>query len=870
MSGSGTKKGYGGSYPDDKLGKMPIELTRSGELPAVHVRASILLVDDRAENLLALEAIFESLGIELVKAHSGPEALKYILTRDFAVILLDVQMPGMDGFETAKLIKARERSRHIPIIFLTAISKEEMFVFKGYTVGAVDYMTKPFDPNILRSKVQVFVDLFRKGEQLKLKEQLLRERDVAEVRRLGEHRYRELAESMPQIVWTADAAGRVTYGNRRWFDCAALAPTEPSALHWDALVAPVDRLRLAEEWQQALRAGRGWECEARLGSHASAGYRWHLVRAVPVRGDPDDHAAATWVGTSTDIHDLKRAEGALRFLADASTVLGSSLACSTTFEQVARLAVQSQADICAIDTVGEDGKLRRTTIATKDSISVDPVFELAFDQDPNAAYGPNRVVRTGEPELISEVTDALKVAIAGDAETLARLRAVPFMSLVRVPLVTRGRTYGAISLVFTESRERYTQDDLDMALDLARRMAAAIDAGELYAAAQAERAKLEDANRAKDEFLATLSHELRTPLNAMLGWTQLLRGGDLEPSEFARALETIERNAKAQAQLIADLLDVSRIITGKLHLNLGKVRLQNLIQGAIDGVRLTASAKKISIDASMDAPVRDVRGDANRLLQVVGNLLSNALKFTPAGGSVHVMLEEHEGSARIVVRDTGQGINKEFLPYVFDRFRQADSTSTRTQGGLGLGLAIVSHLVLAHSGKVTVASEGKDRGATFSVELPIPSEPPESLRPPPAPVSAPVGLSNELADLRVLLVEDEPDGRGMVRVILEHAGATVRAESSAKDACVALEEDHPDVLISDIGLPGEDGYALVGRLRALEAGTNARTIAVALTAYAGEEDRDKAIRAGFDAHVSKPVDAAELISVVSRLSREKA
>ncbi|MEO6419416.1 MAG: ATP-binding protein, partial [Polyangiaceae bacterium] len=466
-------------------------------------------------------------------------------------------------------------------------------------------------------------------------------------------------------------------------------------------------------------------------------------------------------------------------------------------------------------------------------------------------------------------TDAIKVAIAGDAETLARLRAIPFMSLVRVPLVTRGRTYGAFSLVFTESRERYTPDDLEMALDLARRMAAAIDAAELYAAAEAERAKLEDANRAKDEFLATLSHELRTPLNAMLGWTQLLRGGDLDPSEFARALETIERNAKAQAQLIADLLDVSRIITGKLHLNLGKVRLQSLIQGAIDGVRLTASAKKIAIDTSMDAPVREVRGDANRLLQVVGNLLSNALKFTPSGGSVHIALEEHQGSARIVVRDTGQGITKEFLPYVFDRFRQADSTSTRTQGGLGLGLAIVSHLVLAHSGRVTVASDGKDRGATFAVELPIPTEPPDSIRPPAMPPSPSSSASVELADLRVLLVEDEPDGRGMVRVILEHAGATVRAESSAKDACVAFEEYRPDVIISDIGLPGEDGYALIGRLRAIEASSGSRAIAVALTAYAAEEDRDKAIRAGFDAHVSKPVDAIELVSTVARLLQER-
>ena len=534
---------------------------------------------------------------------------------------------------------------------------------------------------------------------------------------------------------------------------------------------------------------------------------------------------------------------------------------------VAQLAVRSHADVCAIDTVGEEGILYRATFAKKPSVTLDPVFELILHQRPDAAFGPNEVVRTGEPELIPEMTDAQRVAMAGDAETLARLRAVPFVSLVRVALITRGRTYGAITLAFTESRERYTQDDLDMVLDLARRMAAAVDASELYAEAELKRATLEDANRAKDEFLATLSHELRTPLNAMLGWTQLLRAGDLEPHEFARALETIERNAKAQAQLIADLLDVSRIVTGKLHLNLAKVRLQNLIQAAIDGVRLTADAKKIRIETSMEAPVRDVSGDADRLLQVVGNLLSNALKFTPSGRSVHITLEEHEGSARIVVRDTGQGITKEFLPYVFDRFRQADSTSTRTQGGLGLGLANVSHLVVAHGGSVSVASEGAGLGASFTVALPIPAEELDSLRPPPAQAMGPSGISRMLAGLHVLLVEDEPDGRGMMRVILERAGATVRAESNAKDATLALVQERPDVLISDIGLPGESGYALVGKLRALEAGSSSRTIAVALTAFAAEEDRGKAIQAGFDAHVSKPVEATELIAVVARLAQ---
>ncbi len=384
---------------------------------------------------------------------------------------------------------------------------------------------------------------------------------------------------------------------------------------------------------------------------------------------------------------------------------------------------------------------------------------------------------------------------------------------------------------------------------------------------QAARRQAEEANRTKDEFLATLSHELRTPLNAILGWVQVLRTGKLDPAAGAKALETIERNARSQAQLIADLLDVSRIITGKLRLDFKPVELRRIIDSALESVRPAADAKGILLDISIGPLASPVLGDADRLQQVIWNLLSNSIKFTSRGGRVEVRLREVGGNAVIRVNDSGIGIRPDFLPYVFDRFRQAEGSITRTHGGLGLGLSIVRHLIELHGGTAEVESAGEGQGATFTVRLPLRAElaeddPLDRTGVTPGLFSAP----DLLAGVRVVVVEDEADTRELLAVALQQCGAEVAAFGSVPEALAAFDRAVPDVLLSDIGVPGEDGYSLIRKVRSREPALGGNVPAAALTAYARAEDRLRALEAGYQTHLAKPIDPAELIATVARLA----
>lgn len=556
---------------------------------------NILVVDDRDENLMAVEAVLNDPGYRLVRARSGREALKEVLDQDFALILLDVVMPGVDGYETATLIRERPRSRQTPIIFLTANDWGAQHVFRGYTVGAVDYLVKPVPGDVLRSKVAVFVELFNRQEALRVAQDEL-EKTIAE-------RTRELAQANV------------------------------------ALSAEVEERKKIEKERVLL---------------------------------------------------LKR-------------------------EQAARL--------------------------------------------------------------------------------------------------------------------------------------------------EAERA-----NRLKDEFLATLSHELRTPLNAIMGWAHVLGQSTQDRETVSRAAQVIRQNAASQSQLIDDILDVSRIVGGKLVLETTLVKVHKVIEDAIDSLAPAATAKSIQVVRTLDREL-NVIGDGDRLQQVVWNLVSNALKFTPKGGRVEVMLQSAEDDAEIVVSDTGIGIAPEFLPFVFDRFRQADSSMSRRHSGLGLGMAIVRHLVELHGGTVSVESSGENQGTTFRLRLSRHSGAVPGVQASPLNRTTEAVADAELEHLHgvhILIVEDDADSRNVLAVLLQRLGALVEAVASAKEAFDRVSHRRPDVLVSDIGMPDEDGYSLMRRVRQM--GGDRRLPAIALTAYARTQDAEEAIASGYDRHLPKPVAPADLIKAIKAVT----
>jgi signal transduction histidine kinase/CheY-like chemotaxis protein len=493
--------------------------------------------------------------------------------------------------------------------------------------------------------------------------------------------------------------------------------------------------------------------------------------------------------------------------------LSQSLEYEKTLASLAALAVPSIADWCAVDLVQDDGEIARLAVA-----HVDPdKIELARQarqryENPNAPYSVTQVIRTGTPAIIPEITDDMIVTAAGgDTARIALLRSLGLTSYICVALTTGGRALGALTLANAASGRRYTDDDLRFAEDIASRAALAVDNAHSYD-------QLYRANRLKDQFLATLSHELRTPLNAILGYARMVSGGMITGDKLSRAVETIERNAVTLPQMVEDVLDVSRIVSGKIRLNVQPVELPLILHEAVETIKPAADAKRIRIQAVIDPQVGSISGDPDRLRQIVWNLLSNAVKFTPKEGQVQLRLERVNSSVEIIVSDTGDGIAPEFLPHIFERFRQADSGTTRRHAGLGLGLAIVRDLVEMHGGSVYASSGGPGAGATFRVRLPVSivhQEATDEKRVHPRRESAP--SSRRLPDLsgtHVLAVDDEADALALLAEILEAAGARVTTARSGAAALEKMGAAEADVLVADIGMPLMDGFELIQRVRA--------------------------------------------------------
>src|SRR4051794_18257126 len=610
---------------------MPADSNATENEPAEE-KVSILIVDDRRDKMLSYQAILSDLEENLVCAKSGKEALRCLLKQDFAVILLDVNMPGMDGFETASLIRQRPRSETTPIIFISAVNDTETHVSRGYSLGAVDYILTPVVPEILRAKIAVFVDLFKKTEQVK---------------------------------------------------------------------------RQAEE-------------------------REKLIREQAARADAEAR------------------QERLAFLADASNVLASSLDYDETLRSLATLVVPRVADFCIVNAMDEDGQIRQVAIAHRDPANDEAMHKLIaeFPSSAAAQKGGAHVVKTGRSQMVCDVHNGELRDVFDEKADRDLIRSFATKSFIAVPLRAQDRILGTIVMINTSQGRICGTEELSLAEELAHRAALALDNARLYNSAQRARADAERANRAKDSFLAMLSHELRTPLTPVLTSVLHLEQTQNLPDEIRGALQMIRRNVELEARLIDDLLDLTRISKGKVQLSVEEVNAHTLLQNALEICQADIEKKHHELRTEFAAKNVSLLADPARLQQIFWNLIKNAVKFTPEGGRLKVRTQDMDGELQVEVSDTGIGIDAETLPKIFNAFEQGQRGRV---GGLGLGLAISKALVETHSGKLTAASEGRDKGSTFTASFPV-AKADSQARSDALPSASP-----ERKALRVLLVEDHED-----------------------------------------------------------------------------------------------------------------
>jgi signal transduction histidine kinase/DNA-binding response OmpR family regulator len=686
-------------------------------------KTKILIVDDLAEKLLVYQVILQELGQELIFAHSGTEALKQILQHDFAVILLDVNMPDMDGFETAALIRNRKRSSHTPIIFVTAFA-DEVRMSEGYAHGAVDYILSPVVPEVLRAKVKVFVDLFRMTEQVK--------RQAEEQIAFMEERSRRAA---------AEEA------NRRLAFLARAGAIVGQSLDYDGTTRDIARISVPSLGDHAVVARPG----------ATSG-TWQVVEAFDEPSGPTIRELPGWEGPSARWRE-------------------------------------------AIEKTLAQGELTTS-------------FSQATGE-PESNFDPDRIF---------------------------------------LPLRARGRTLGVLAASRESSRRTFSPADITMAEALAARAAIALDNARLYK-------EVENADRQKNEFLSMLAHELRNPLAPIRNALTFLRmSGDNDP-DVIWARELIDRQVTHLVRLVDDLLDVSRITRGKIRIELAGVDLAAVVSGAVETSRPLIEAGLHRLEVSLPEEPLWVNADQARLSQVLSNLLNNAAKYTPEGGSISISAVRDGADARICVRDNGMGIPPEMLASVFDLFTQVDRSLDRSQGGLGIGLTLVQRLVELHGGRVQVASEGPGRGSEFIVRLPLAHAPPQS--PANAPADTSVAPLPTAQRLKILVVDDNVEAADSLGRLLRIEGHQVSCAYDGLSAVEFAKKIRPNVAILDLGLPGIDGFEVARRLR--NGREQAGLLLFALSGYGQEEDHRRSAQAGFDKHFNKPLDFPRLVQALAEV-----
>jgi PAS domain S-box-containing protein len=769
--------------------------------------ARILLADDNADMRDYVKRLL-SQQYEVESVPDGLAALDSARGRVPDLVLTDVMMPGLDGFGLLQALRADPLTQKVPIILLSARAGEEARV-EGLEAGADDYLIKPFSARELLARVEAALKMARLRQEAMEREQGLRiEAEVAKA-----HLETVIAGIQDQF-FVLDREWRYSFVNQQVAEVVGIPKEELlGKIVWEVF-PDVVKSKFDTEVHRAIAQNTVVQFEY----FYPAWQRWFENRVYPFA-----EGVSIFV---TDISDRKQAEKALQ----------------ESEEKFRNMADNAPFMVWVTDTNSYCTYLSQSWY---DFTGQSEEMSLGFGWL-NAVH----------PEDYNDVRNIF-------------LEASSSYSAFRLEYRLR-RKDGKYRSCIDAANPWFGVDGefkgyIGSVIDITERKVAEAERDRLLELEQAARTEAERANRIKDEFLAVLSHELRSPLNPILGWARLLQTREFDAAAIKKAIATIERNAQLQAQLIEDLLDVSRILQGKLNLKMLPVNLVLVIEAGLETVRLAAEAKNIQIQTMLDASFGQVLGDSGRLQQVIWNLLSNAVKFTPEGGKIDIQLEYVDAEAQITVSDTGKGISPEFLPYVFEYFRQADGTTTRKFGGLGLGLAIVRHLTELHGGTIQAESLGEGQGAIFRVRLPLikkdltakPNIDVAALNP---------SLSTEiLAGIQILVVDDDDDTRDFHTFVLEQAGAMVTAVTSAKEALQILAESEPDMLLSDIGMPEMDGYMLMRQVRALQANQAKQIPAIALTAYAGEINQQQALESGFQKHLSKPVEPEELIKEIATL-----
>ncbi|MHC5742335.1 MAG: ATP-binding protein [Nostoc sp.] len=769
--------------------------------------ARILLADDNADMRDYVNRLL-SQQYEVEAVPDGLTALESARGRVPDLVLTDVMMPGLDGFGLLQALRADPQTQKVPIILLSARAGEEARV-EGLEAGADDYLIKPFSARELLARVEAALKMARLRQEAMEREQGLRiEAEVAKA-----HLETVIAGIQDQF-FVLDREWRYTFVNEQVAEVVGIPKEELlGKIIWEVFPDMVK-----SEFDTEVHRAKAQNTVVQFEYFYAPWQRWFENRVYPFA-----EGVSIFV---TEISARKQAEKALR----------------ESEEKFRNMADNAPFMVWVTDTNSYCTYLSQSWY---DFTGQNEEMGLGFGWL-NAVH----------PEDYNDASNAF-------------LEATSSCSAFRMEYRLR-RQDGEYRSCIDAANPWFGVDGqfkgyIGSVIDITERKVAEAERDRLLELEQAARTEAERANRIKDEFLAVLSHELRSPLNPILGWARLLQTREFDAVALKKAIATIERNAQLQAQLIEDLLDVSRILQGKLNLKMLPVNLVLVIEGGLETVRLAAEAKNIQIQTMLDASFGQVLGDSSRLQQVIWNLLSNAVKFTPEGGKIDIQLECVDAQAEITVSDTGKGISPEFLPYVFEYFRQADGTTTRKFGGLGLGLAIVRHLIELHGGTIQAESLGEGQGAIFRVRLPLIKKdltPKQDINIAALNPSPPTEI---LAGIQILVVDDDDDTRDFHTFVLEQAGAMVTAVTSAKEALQVLAESEPDMLLSDIGMPEIDGYMLMRQIKALQANQAKQIPAIALTAYAGEINQQQALESGFQKHLSKPVEPDELVKAIATL-----